>query len=468
MYDSATAVATKGKGSFRALEAIDQQDAAAIRKDATDENGQFDEDKADQIATKYATHLGAVSSLYNGRPLKMENGLLVDEKTGQAVTGRDQLFTGLNAEQRQKEWDKAVEPIKWTTPDNVEHQDQRWHAPTEYGGYGGKLTPAQAVLAADQAARHAPDGNAHDPGVIPHAATAGATPMGPATHGATAAARVGLQKNAKPPTTGADIAAGKAPATGTDVGILPGVNPTRLPRLQNPATSQGPGTGGTVGTAAQTGLATRLNKEIEDTRAAGVDAQTMRSQITQARAEIPKIDPRTVGPGSSLYNGALKFYTAAAGNAPNALIDEGVLDKFLNQIGASNVRNLLAGQRITNQEMMTFLTRGSPSTSMPLGGIKHLLDYLDADNEYTLRYNRTKMMGLKSGADPDLIDGALSNDQRGGVSRSRYVASKTGNGPTLGQGPAATQADITEESHGKLKKGDPFYWQGTLHHKGID
>ncbi|HWX31016.1 MAG TPA: hypothetical protein VNZ53_26705, partial [Steroidobacteraceae bacterium] len=160
----------------------------------------------------------------------------------------------------------------------------------------------------------------------------------------------------------------------------------------------------------------------------------MRSQIVQAKAELSKVDPRTVGPGSTLYKRALQFYTAAAGKAPDALVDETVLDKFLNQIGASNVRNLLAGQRITNQEMMTFLTRGSPSTAMPLGGIAHLLNYLDADNEYTLRYNRTKTMALKSDADPDLVDQELSKR----ITRSDFVARKTGSGDTLsgGNGPA--------------------------------
>jgi hypothetical protein len=461
-YDAATAVATKGKGAYQSLAAVDPADAAAIAKDTTDASGNFDEDAADTKATQYASHLAAVSHLYSGRPTDMNNGQLVDTKTGQAVTGRDQLFTGLDAKGRQAEWDKAVEPVKWTTPDNVEHQDERWRAPTAYGGYGGKLTPSQAVLAADQAARHTPNNAAQDPGIIPNAAAG----QGPAaggldapTHGAVAAVRVNAKNNRPAPTTGADIAASKAPATGADTGILPGVNPAALPKVVSPVSGQSAGSGGTIGTATQTALAARQNQEIENAKTAGTDAQTMRSQITQAKAEIPKIDPRTVGPGSTLYNGMLKAYTAAAGSAPDSLIDENVLDKFLNQIGASNVRNLLSGQRITNQEMMTFLTRGSPSTAMPLGGITHLLNYLDADNEYTLRYNRTKMMALKSGADPDLVDSALSNDQQGGVSRSRFVSGKTGSSDKIGGAPpsgnTATQVN-TAADYAKLPPGTSY------------
>jgi hypothetical protein len=438
-YDAATAVATKGKGAWQAMEATDKADADAIAKDSTDASGNFDEAAADTKATAYANHLAAVSHLYSGRPTHIDNGQLVDDKTGQAVTGQAQLFTGLDAKERQAEYDKAVEPMKWTTPDNVEHSDQRWKAPVAYGGYGGKLTPAAAMLTADQAARHQPDGAAtYPPGVIPNEA-AGAGPasggLAAPVHGAVAAVRVNAKNNAKLATTPADIAAGKAPATGADQGTLPGVNPAALPKMVSPVAGQGPGTAGTVGTALQTTLAARQNDQIKEAQEAGITAQTMREQISQAKAEIPKIDPRTVGPGSTLYNAAWKAYSAIAGQAPDRVINQGVLDKFLNQIGATNVRNLLAGQRITNQEMMTFLTRGSPSTAMPLGGITQLLNYLDADNEYSLRYNRTKMMALKSGADPDLIDQALSNDAAGGVSRARFVQQKNGSTDSLSGAP---------------------------------
>lgn len=450
-YDAAAAVATKGEGAFRALLAVDPADARAINPAAArgDIAPSADDDAK---ATKYAQHLAAVSHLYSGRPTKMENGQLYDERTGQAVVGRDQLFTGLNADQRQKEFDRATEQIEWTTPDNVIHKDERWKAPVEYGGYGGKLTPAQAVLAADQAARHAPDGSATaSPGIIPNAAAgSGAAPP---VHGAVAAARASARANTRVRTNGADIAAGSAPATSADQGTL--ANPASFTKTVSPVVGQGPGSAGTAGTKLLEGVANRQNEAITSANTAYTDAQTMRSQITQAKAEMTKIDPRTVGPGSSIYNTMLRAYTAAAGSAPNALIDETVLDKFLNQIGASNVRNLLAGQRITNQEMMTFLTRGSPSTAMPLGGIQHLINYLEADNEYTLRYNRTKTMALKSGADPDLIDQELSNR----VTRSAFVARRTGNGDTLSQSAGSSKTGDyveTREYQGKkygLRRG---------------
>jgi len=415
------------------MRAIAPQTMATIEK-----LSQADGVDLDTEVRRYAGHVAGVAHMYAGRPTEMQNGQLIDKTSGKQVTGIDQIFTGLTPEQRQKEFDYWNETAKWTTPDGVEHTDARWKMPVEYGGHGGKLTPEQSVLAADQAARQRPGAPAPAPLDTGAAAKeASNTGLAPPMHGGTAAKRVAAKQAAAGAAataqTGSNIAAGTASPTGADTGGLPGVNPAALPKTVSPTAAQGPGTPGIAGTKALEGVGTRQNQEIESTKTASVDAQTMHSQIVQAKAEIAKINPRTVGPGSTLYNGMLKAYTAAAGTAPDALIDETVLDKFLNQIGASNVRNLLAGQRITNQEMMTFLTRGSPSTAMPLGGITHLLNYLDADNEYTLRYNRTKMMGLKSGADPDLIDQELSNR----LPRAKFVQARTGSPDALkGETPA--------------------------------
>jgi hypothetical protein len=483
-YDAATAVATRdpdGKtpgATFSALEATDPQDAAAIRAQATTD-GQFDPAYADQLAGKYANHLAAVSHLYSGRGTKIENGQLIDEKTGQAVTGQTQTFTGLTGEQMQKEHDFWAGEMKYTTPDGVEHTQARWQAPVAYGGLGGKMTPAQAALAADQAARRKPgagvaapaQGGAAPPDNTGQAALAAASthPLAAPANGASANTRLANRKGAltNPAPTGADIAAGTAGATAKDDGSLPGVDPRSFTRAPNPTAGQGPGGPSITGKAMQEAQAKRTNDLIDQTTESSRDAATMHSQIAQARAEVANIDPRTVGPGSGLYNTALKFYTAAAGTAPNALIDEGALDKFLNQIGASNVRQLLQGQRITNQEMMTFLTRGSPSTSMPLGGIAHLLNYLDADNEYTMRANRTKQAALAAGANPATVSDEI--EQR--MPRAAFVAAKTKSNDTISNKAGVntgTQPDITQEAHAKLNQGDPFYWQGKLHHKGVD
>ena len=435
-YDAATAVATRDPGfktpgaTFSQLEAADPQDALAIRRQAVDENGQFDPAYADQLAGKYANHLAAVSHLYSGRPTKMENGQLIDEKTAQAVTGQAQTFTGLSAEQMQKAHDFWAGEMKWTTPDNSEHTAARWQAPTQYGGLGGKMTPNQAAMAADQAARRQPGPGVAGPaeGVEDHnlihapLAAASGSPVLPPTNGGLASAKLAAHKNRadNPPPNGADIAAGQAGATSKDDGSL-GIAPTAFTRAPNPTAGQAPGGPSINSKAMQEAQAKRTNDLIDQTTESSKDAAVMHSQIAQARAEVAKIDPRTVGPGSGLYNAALQAYTAAAGTAPNSLIDEGALDKFLNQIGASNVRQLLSGQKITNQEMMTFLTRGSPSTAMPLGGISHLLNYLDADNEYTMRSNRTKQNALANGANPATVSDEI--EQR--APRAAFVAGKT-------------------------------------------
>jgi hypothetical protein len=488
MYDTSASVFDAPlPQAMSLLQQVNPAAAASLQaqaaKDGSDPN---------QLAHDYAGHLAAVPHLYSGRPTHSDNGQLIDDKTEQPVAGQAQTYTGLTPEQRQKTIDSWNQEWKWTTPDGRDHTDARWRAPSAYGGLDGKITPYQAALFADQAVRQRTPGTpgaTAAPGNAPNAAgtspsgAAGITPeeldnivhesgaanqYGPPVHGAAAATRVAA-KNATSATapaqtnSGLNAAAGTGGATATDSGLLPGVNPLQL--ANTPASAggakmvtpvdQGQGGPGTTAKEMQSGLGTRSNAALTNTAESIQDAQKTRALLAQAKLEISKLDPRTVGPGSTLYNGMLKTYTAAAGEAPDALIDENVLDKFLNQIGAQNVRQLLQGQRITNQEMMTFLTRGSPSTSMPLGGIQHLVNYLDADNEYTLRYNRTKQIALKSGADPDLIDGAMDPN---GTRRAQFVMGRTGGSPTLAShtpqpGATSTQPDQSGYIVGRLYPG---------------
>jgi hypothetical protein len=120
-----------------------------------------------------------------------------------------------------------------------------------------------------------------------------------------------------------------------------------------------------------------------------------------------------------------------SGSAPDALVNQEALDKYLNQLGAQNVRSLLQGQKITNQEMMTFMTRGSPNVSMPLRTIQNLVNYMAADNGYDAKLQATKIHALSPAvnADPWSLPGTL--DATPGASRAEYVQGKLGFTPAF-------------------------------------
>lgn len=95
------------------------------------------------------------------------------------------------------------------------------------------------------------------------------------------------------------------------------------------------------------------------------------------------------------------------GKPPQDLVDMGVLDKFANQLGVQNVRSLLSGQRITNQEMMQFMSRASASTTQPLDVMRTIVAYQKANNDYDRMASATKLAALQKGADPFHLPGAI-------------------------------------------------------------
>jgi hypothetical protein len=173
---------------------------------------------------------------------------------------------------------------------------------------------------------------------------------------------------------------------------------------------------------------TAMDSVIEDQQ----NSAKTNSLLAQAQNEVSKINPRDVGPGSGVVKEMQNAYTAISGKAPDDLVDRAVLDKFLNMVGAQNVRQLLAGQRITNSEMMLFMTRGSPNIDQPKAALQNLLGYLRADNDYTARSARTQAVALSRGADPSQLSGAVEN----ALPRSTYVQKVTGIQPQPATQPA--------------------------------
>jgi hypothetical protein len=184
---------------------------------------------------------------------------------------------------------------------------------------------------------------------------------------------------------------------------------------------------------AQSGFATKNSQiDTEAPHKAAVDekqtataalAETAKtdSLITAAQRELAKVDPRTVGASKDAYNGMLGYLKAVTGKAPDAQVDEQTLNKFLTQLGGQNVKAMLAGQRITNQEMMTFMTHGNASVEQPKETIANILNYFKANNDFDRSLNATKLEALNRGANPLTSEYASL-----GNARSSYISDHAG------------------------------------------
>jgi len=206
------------------------------------------------------------------------------------------------------------------------------------------------------------------------------------------------------------------------------VNPDALPKIQMPprqiGVSQSP-----AEQAQATALVTERNAQLKDSNSQYVEAQKSGALIRAAQREAATLqnNPRMVGPGSELAQGIAKIKTAITGQPPDALVDLGSLDKILLQMGAQNIRQALSGQRITNQEFMTMLSRGNPNTEQPLATIQRLLGYYGAQNDYDQRFAKTKQAALNRGANPMTVD----SDIGGVADRGDYVEGRVGVRPPL-------------------------------------
>lgn len=135
---------------------------AALQKVAPDAAAKIDDhlgadasiEAKNQEAKEFAERVAFNSHLYSGRPTKMDNGMLLDEKAGEPVPGQEQVFTGLSPKERQEEYDKWIAPVQVPMTGGGTQEMARWQAPPEQGGTNGKITPAQQVARADAVARN--------------------------------------------------------------------------------------------------------------------------------------------------------------------------------------------------------------------------------------------------------------------------------------------------------------------------
>jgi hypothetical protein len=249
-------------------------------------------------------------------------------------------------------------------------------------------------------------------------------------------------QGAVPPNGGPPQAAppgGAAPQGGApaqpgaqDNGMLPGVNVGALPKPTPAKTVPGQAGLSPQDQITASGIATKATEQFADANTQYTEAQKSGGLIRAAQRETNALanNPRLVGPGSGLAQGIAQLQTAVTGKPPDALVDFGSLNKILLTMGAQNIRQALSGQKITNQEFMTMLSKGNPNTEQPLATIQNLLQYLGTQNDYDTRFAKTKLNGLRAGADPRTIDADIA----GQSNRGDYVESRVGVRPPLAQG----------------------------------
>lgn len=284
----------------------------------------------------------------------------------------------------------------------------------------------------------------------PFAPPRGAPPAAPGNP----AAR--FMPGAQPPTAppGAQPAPGQplgTPPAQPDTGLLPGVNPNALPKVTLPTIPAG-SSPNLVQKGAMDSYVAKKTEVLNAAQQTGMDAAKTNSLITQAQREAANLanDPRITGPGSEVAQTWAKVKSFIGGQPPDALVDLGALDKLLLQMGAQNIRSALSGQRITNQEFMTLMTKGNPNTEQPLPTINRLLGYLRADNEYDRRAATTTIRAVQAGADPWQVSGEIESampraqfvQQRTGFGALSAKTAPTGTGPQTSGAPAAAVAAL--------------------------
>jgi hypothetical protein len=161
LYDVMTAVQDPNNpdplGALRAVPGQQSVVAQIMADHPNDPKGQAD------AARRYAQVTAFNLHQYTGNPQELQNGVLIDKTRGTAVTGQDQVLTGLTTEQKAKAYQYANEQIKVTQTDGEETYMPRWQAPVDQGGLG--MSPEAYVARQNALAlRHLNDPTQPSPG----------------------------------------------------------------------------------------------------------------------------------------------------------------------------------------------------------------------------------------------------------------------------------------------------------------
>lgn len=262
---------------------------------------------------------------------------------------------------------------------------------------------------------------------------AGGTPAAAAAASAAASAPAGAAP--APPSAGAS-GNSKTPAGAP---TLPGVDIDAIPKLdQSPTPKVGIGAQQTVKTQQEASVPL-VNKAKAEYSAQAQQAAKNNAVYTQLTNQIQNANPRYYGPSSTTATALANFVTYLKGKAPNDLITQTEVDKYLTQQGVLGAKNLLgAGQQLRQQELLLLISQANPNVHQPLDAIKNLVAFGKANNDYDTRMANTALAAIGKGADPNQIPTAFETP---GNSRSDFVQARlkqmTGTDLSAGTGASA-------------------------------
>jgi hypothetical protein len=242
--------------------------------------------------------------------------------------------------------------------------------------------------------------------------------------------------------------------------MLSGVNIGAIPKLPAPpaATDQV-----SLENAKSTNDANRViqNQALEAARDQVSAAARNNAIYTQLQAKLANADPREFGPSSAAYKAVQGLRTYLSGIAPDGLVNQAEVDKYLSQLGVGGSKQLLgADQQLRQQEMLMLMAHANPNIDQPLQVIKNLAAFGKAGNTYDLLAGNTSIAAIRAGADPIQVPGAIESQAH----RSDYISNALGvslAAPTRpGQSSSGPAAVTSKADYDKLPSGTPYTFNG--------
>jgi hypothetical protein len=488
---SAYAAAVNAPSPYSYLQKVDPQYTNWLDRQ-TDDQGTPLTDAAKETAAKgYARYQAADLHKFTGRKLDFKDGQAVDTENGLPVSGvpdlkmapkdqaqfiKDAQTPSIEVQTGVPGQTKKITPWQAAGFQNVHDylaavQQNVAPSPAQINTLtaGKPLTTADLVTLRANIRAQAPAGGIARPTTqpAPDPTNPGAPVPVPSPKKSAKIPANQPAAAAAPPASGPQAATSSPPAASTPPAApfqgnetLQGVDASQLPKYTGPVNPPN------VGASTEQNLDIQAHNKEKYNQMGAANQQLQknaneRGLLDQAQAEINRLraNPRAVGPGSQVTTAWNEFWSYATGKTPDALTERKLFDKVLLQMGAVNVKQAFDNQsRIGQQEYMKLLTEGNPTGAMPLDAIQQLVNFSRYNNEFSTRVNNTKLDALNRGADP--YSREFNNLEQG---RAAYVQARMNPGATN-----KTQPDVTEEQHRALNHGDPFYWKGQLHHKGVD
>lgn len=470
-YEALSSVSTSDH-PWQQLAAVDKESAARIKA----QNPNASDDDLDQIAQTQAESAGAFLHRFTGRKsVKGEDGIYRDEDTSEPTLGITPAGFKPEDIQKIREWANTPSTRKdengrdvtktngeWAGFENADQAvaksvaqaraQQASQIRVEQKRQSGVVIQAHAGVPAGQ--RMPPPGMSQDS--VVQSTDAANTPQ---AQGAAAGHQINKPPGSQP-TPPTVVPPPKSP-TATKNDLLPSSpnSPNGKLDLSDIQKSNSPNVPGALphGTAASdqdNKYWTELQKKNSEVGQTAQGANTAIQIATNAQNAL-KADAATGGTAH-----ARQWMATALGN-PESLkfilgdaTSSAILRKMLGNASFEQLETDANGNamRLGSQTIKVAMTQLSASPEMTPEAIKGLTDQMIKNAGYE------KQKG---------IDYGVYRAKGGDVTDfDRWYNSKYPNKTLIDQG--QDRPDITEEAHGKLKHGEEFYWQGKVHHKGID